>query len=186
MEESTGLTLEQIYKAFPEGNTSYIEGLVEKYGVEKAGELWLDKVVEEKIDQNFRKILQDAGIYECRSTLEIDEENRNQNLKGLSFMKVNHSRDVQPIKQKNSYGKRCKKELDKLICGHPDYNKEHQGFCFNAKMINMGLATEFATKISPIIGLPSAIIVPTVALFLYSLGKIGISAYCQFYTPDNE
>lgn len=78
-----------------------------------------------------------------------------------------------------SYWKRIKNEFDKLVCGSSEYTKEQKKFLTTGKSIGTGCMVSFANYLSPLIGLSSSILVPTLLLLLCSASKIGLKAYCS-------
>ena len=78
-----------------------------------------------------------------------------------------------------NYWKRFKTEFDKLICGHPDYEKEQEKFLATGKTIGLGGVTALANWIAPIIGMSPALLVPAIILLLHTMAKMGVKAYCS-------
>ena len=78
-----------------------------------------------------------------------------------------------------NYWSRLKDEFDKLICGHPDYEKEQKKFLAAGKSIGLGSVTALSNWLSPIIGMTPAILVPAIILILHTTSKMGVKAYCS-------
>lgn len=78
-----------------------------------------------------------------------------------------------------NYWNRFKTEFDKLICGHPDYEKEQEKFLATGKTIGLGCVTALANWIAPIIGMSPALLVPAIILLLHTMAKMGVKAYCS-------
>lgn len=85
---------------------------------------------------------------------------------------------INTIDSKN-YWNRLKDEFDKLICGHPEYEKEQKKLLAAGKSIGLGSVTALSNWLSPIIGITSTLLVPTIILFLHVISKMGIKAYCS-------
>ena len=77
------------------------------------------------------------------------------------------------------YWSRLKDEFDKLICGHPDYEKEQKKILTAGKTIGIGSVTALANWLSPIIGMSPSILVPAIILILHTTSKMGVNAYCS-------
>lgn len=87
-------------------------------------------------------------------------------------------------KQQNDYWTRFKDEFDKLLCGHQDYEIEREKFVSNSKTIGLAGITAISTWIGPLIGLSPVLFVPSIALLLTTVSKMGIKAYCSVKTFD--
>ena len=81
-----------------------------------------------------------------------------------------------------NYWKRLRTEIDKFICGHPDYEKEQEKFVVAGKPIGLGGVTALASWLSSIIGMSPAILVPAIILILHTMSKMGVKAYCSTKT----
>lgn len=77
-----------------------------------------------------------------------------------------------------NYFTRCKTEIDKLLCGHPDYKEEYAKFISNERSITIATATAIGAWLSPIIGISVVLLVPAVELIIHSILKVGLNAYC--------
>lgn len=77
------------------------------------------------------------------------------------------------------YWSRLKDEFDKLICGHPDYEKEQKKILAAGKTIGIGSVTALANWLSPIVGMSPPILVPSIILILHTTSKMGVKAYCS-------
>lgn len=74
---------------------------------------------------------------------------------------------------------RVKREVDKLVCGHSQYQKENQDYYVFGKFFSLATASSMATTLAPMLSIPAYILTPTIALMLHSMMKIGINAYCS-------
>lgn len=81
-----------------------------------------------------------------------------------------------------NYWLRLRTEIDKLICGHPDYEKEQEKFLAAGKTIGLGGVTALANWIAPIIGMSPALLAPAIILVLHTMAKMGVKAYCATKT----
>ena len=79
---------------------------------------------------------------------------------------------------KKNYWNRFRNEFDKLICGHPDYQDEHDKFVAAGKPIGLGAVAYIADWIAPAVGMSTAILIPAIALILNITAKMGVKAYC--------
>ena len=79
---------------------------------------------------------------------------------------------------KKNYWKRFRNEFDKLICGHTDYQDEHDKFVAAGKPIGLGAVAYIADWIAPAVGMSTAILIPAIALILNTTAKMGVKAYC--------
>lgn len=71
------------------------------------------------------------------------------------------------------YWDRLRSEIDKLICGHPDYKKEQEKILAAGKSIGLGGVTALANWLSPLIGMSSALLAPAIILILHTMAKMG-------------
>lgn len=85
---------------------------------------------------------------------------------------------TEDINNKRNYWNRLRNEFDKLICGHADYQKEHDKFVNAGKPIGLGAVTYIADWIAPAVGMSTAILIPAIALVLSTTAKMGVKAYC--------
>lgn len=70
-------------------------------------------------------------------------------------------------------------EMNKLICGHDDYKKERDEYKENGELVKSLLISSISSAIGSVIGVAGTVIAPVVVLTLYTVGKLGINAYCQ-------
>ena len=85
---------------------------------------------------------------------------------------------TEEINNKKNYQNRLRNEFDKLICGHADYQNEHDKFVNAGKPIGLGAVTYIADWIAPAVGMSTAILIPAIALVLSTTAKMGVKAYC--------
>lgn len=85
----------------------------------------------------------------------------------------------------DNYWNRFRDEMDKLICGHPDYENEQKKFLTAGKTLGVGGITALSTWLSPIVCVSSSILVPSIILVLSTVSKMGINAYCSTKKFDN-
>ena len=79
---------------------------------------------------------------------------------------------------KKNYWNTFRNEFDKLICGHTDYQDEHDKFVAAGKPIGLGAVAYVADWIAPAVGMSTAILIPAIALILNTTAKMGVKAYC--------
>ena len=77
-----------------------------------------------------------------------------------------------------NYWKRLKNEFDKLICGHPDYEKERSQFTVAGEAIGLSGASALTGLIAPLIGVSTVLLLPAIVLLLHLAAKMGTKAYC--------
>lgn len=77
-----------------------------------------------------------------------------------------------------NYWNRLKDEFDKLICGHPDYEKERDKFTVAGESIGLSGASALTAIIAPLIGVSTVLLLPAIVLLLHVAAKMGIKAYC--------
>ena len=75
------------------------------------------------------------------------------------------------------YWDRLRSEIDKLICGHPDYKKEQEKILAAGKSIGLGGVTALANWLSPLIGMSPALLTPAIILILHTMATMGVKAY---------
>lgn len=71
-----------------------------------------------------------------------------------------------------------KGEVNKFICGHPDYKKERDELGQHGEVTKTALVSAIASAVGSQIGVAATVLVPIVVLMLYTIGKMGINAYC--------
>lgn len=74
---------------------------------------------------------------------------------------------------------RYKIEIDKLICGHPDYNNERTEFGENGQNLKTVIVSSISSLIGSTLGVSGAVLAPVIVLSLYTAGKMGVKAYCS-------
>lgn len=74
---------------------------------------------------------------------------------------------------------RYKIEIDKLICGHPDYSKERTEFGENGEKLKTVIVSSISSLIGSTLGVSGAVLAPVIVLSLYTAGKMGVKAYCS-------
>lgn len=79
---------------------------------------------------------------------------------------------------KINYWNRFRNEFDKFICGHTDYQDEHDKFVAAGNPIGLGAVAYIADWIAPAVGMSTAILIPAIALVLSTTAKMGVKAYC--------
>lgn len=87
---------------------------------------------------------------------------------------------------KKNYWNRLRNEFDKLICGHLDYQNEHDKFVAAGKPIGLWAVACIADWIAPAVGMSATMLIPAIALILSTTAKMGGKAYCatkQFDDP---
>lgn len=135
--------LEDALASLPAYQSSTIEKLIEKNGVEKAAEIWLESM----------------GPKETK----------------------HFGGEIVPVDNKSSLSlaKKCKFQLDMLLCGHPDYQEEYQKFIGQGKAITIASATLIAEWLAPIVGISIVLLNPFVLLILHTIIKMGLKTYCM-------
>ena len=80
---------------------------------------------------------------------------------------------------KKNYWNRLKNEFDKFLCGHHDYQDEHDKFVAAGKPIGLGAVAYIADWLAPAVGMSTAILIPAITLLLCTAAKMGVKAYCS-------
>lgn len=84
-----------------------------------------------------------------------------------------------PTGDQSKYWDKLKKEFDKFICGHSEYENEQKKFISTGKLIGTGAVSSIATWISPAVGMSPALLVPALLLLMHTAAKITVNAYCS-------
>lgn len=88
---------------------------------------------------------------------------------------------TEDINNKKNYWNRLRNEFDKLICGHADYQNEHDKFVNAGKPIGLGAVTYIADWIAPAVGMSTAILIPAIALVLSTTAKMGVKGFIRHF-----
>ena len=80
-----------------------------------------------------------------------------------------------------NYWNRLRTEIDKLICGHPDYKKEQEKFLAAGKSIGLGGVTALANWLSPLVGVSPVLLSPSIILVLHTMAVFTTDYYSIFY-----
>lgn len=72
-----------------------------------------------------------------------------------------------------------KHQMNRLICGHPEYKAEYNKFIGEGRSMSIATASAIGAWLAPIIGLLAIVVIPAVELFLHTTFKVGRNAYCE-------
>jgi hypothetical protein len=72
-----------------------------------------------------------------------------------------------------------KNEINKFICGHPDYNNERTQLGEENETIKTIIVSSISSLIGSKLGVAAAVLAPAIVLSLYIAGKMGVKAYCS-------
>ena len=81
--------------------------------------------------------------------------------------------------QVKPYWERLKREFDRLVCGHKDYEEEQKKFLMTGQVINLATAYQISSMMTGMLSIPPYILTPAVALMLHTMVKMGRLAYCE-------
>jgi len=81
--------------------------------------------------------------------------------------------------QVKPYWERVKREFDKLVCGHKDYEEERKKFFVTGQVINLATAYQISSIMTEMVAIPPYILTPAIALMLHTMVKMGRLAYCE-------
>jgi len=74
---------------------------------------------------------------------------------------------------------RYKIEINKFICGHPDYNNERTQFDEKSENYKTLIVSSISSLIGSTLGVAGAALAPVIVLSLSIAGKMGVKAYCS-------
>lgn len=74
---------------------------------------------------------------------------------------------------------RYKIEINKLICGHPDYENERGEFNKENGKLKTVIVSSISSLIGSKLGVAATVLAPVIVLTLYTVGKMGVNAYCS-------
>lgn len=77
-----------------------------------------------------------------------------------------------------SFVERYKIEINKLICGHPDYSEYRVEYSKLNESAKTFLISSISSLIGSKLGVAATAIAPVVVLSIYLIGKMGVKAYC--------
>lgn len=81
--------------------------------------------------------------------------------------------------KENNFKERYKNEINKFLCGHPDYQNERKEFGkindSSKTIVISGLSAFIGSKL----GVAATVISPAIVISLGLAGKMGIKAYCS-------
>ena len=81
--------------------------------------------------------------------------------------------------QVKPYWERLKREFDRLVCGHKDYEEEQKKFLMTGQVINLATAYQISSMMTGMLSIPPYILTPAIALMLHTMVKMGRLAYCE-------
>ena len=77
-----------------------------------------------------------------------------------------------------SFSARVKEQLDRLICGAPEYEEERKKILEKGSFFTLSAASIAAAWLGGMFGITAGAIAPGIVLILRVVGKVGINAYC--------
>lgn len=81
--------------------------------------------------------------------------------------------------EKRTYKENFKIEVNKFICGHPDYQKDINELVQHGEVAKTALIGSISAAVGAKLGIVSTVLVPATTLMLFTIGKMGINAYCR-------
>ncbi|MGN7857984.1 hypothetical protein ACTOTM_00415 [Bacillus subtilis] len=88
--------------------------------------------------------------------------------------------------KKNTFLDKLKKELQDFICNEEKYIEERKQVINKFKSSSLVGITSLTAIIAPIIGTTPTLIIPAIVLILDTAFKIGINAWCNLKTEEEE
>lgn len=85
---------------------------------------------------------------------------------------------------KHKFTELYKIEINKFLCGHPDYLEYRAEFSKHNEAIKLGIVSTITSIISPKLGVAGTVLAPLIVLSLSLFGKMGMNAYCSTITFD--
>lgn len=83
---------------------------------------------------------------------------------------------------REKFTQRYKNEINKFICGHPDYSEYRCEFGKINESAKTIIVSSLSSFIGSQLGVSGAILAPIIVLSLYLAGKMGVKAYCSGLT----
>ncbi len=78
------------------------------------------------------------------------------------------------------------KELNKLICGHPEYSENREQFFKDSDTLKTIIITNVSAFMGSKFGVPATYIAPVIVIVACTAIKIGKNAYCStYYEKEN-
>lgn len=70
-------------------------------------------------------------------------------------------------------------ELRLFICGDKKYKKEREKLLADAKPVSLVLISGISGLLGSTLGFAPSLLAPAVAMMLYTIGKVGVNAWCK-------
>lgn len=83
-----------------------------------------------------------------------------------------------PVGEKQAFLNNLKKEVRAFLCGDEKYKTERDGLFGDSGVVRTYVVSAIAVAIAPHLNVAVPIIAPLIALFLASIGKIALNAWC--------
>ncbi|ADY13549.1 hypothetical protein [Sphaerochaeta globosa] len=78
------------------------------------------------------------------------------------------------------------KELNKLICGHPEYSTNREEFFKESDTLRTIIITNVSAYMGIKFGIPATYLAPIIVLIVCAAIKVGKNAYCSTYYDEME
>lgn len=80
---------------------------------------------------------------------------------------------------KNIFVDKIKLEFERFLCGDPKYDNDRQKLSTELKPGHTLIVSTLSSAISVYVGASAAYLAPVIVLFLMSIGKVSINAWCE-------
>jgi hypothetical protein len=74
---------------------------------------------------------------------------------------------------------RFRDEFKKFICGDDSYKKEREKLAAEATVPKQIIISVISAALGAVLGYTATLLAPAVTVMLYSVGKVGLNAYCK-------
>ncbi len=121
--------------------------------------------------------------YQASAISQLREKHNEEEVAKL-WLSANGPSDTQkfggtnPIDSKPFWDK-FNEELRLFICGDKKYKKERDKLLSDAKPVSVVLISGVSGLLGSTLGFAPSFLAPAVAMMLYSIGKVGVNAWCK-------
>lgn len=83
------------------------------------------------------------------------------------------------IRDTKPFYDRFKTEFQKFVCGHPNYEEYRRKLGAESPIIKSTYIAIISAALGATLGFTATLLAPAVAILLATIGKMGLSSYCQ-------
>jgi len=83
------------------------------------------------------------------------------------------------LPSQTSYSRRFMVEFNKFVCGHDSYKDYHDELKKHKNITTTYLVAIISSALGAKFGLAASLLSPPIAILLFSVGQIGLNAYCK-------